>query len=323
LSSNIIDFVRAGSKGSRQDINKILAELQDLNAEDPEDAALQERIALWDSRRKKISTIELAGSANQISNAGPRNRSNQEVTHEMPTTCKSFPWTVTNPDNPQLYKHHSADTKFAGQVSFPGGSRIVISHVANSETDLEHTNAFSIAFFMRATVAASSETRGLFTKSSDEPITNIGYKVYQDTDDTVAFALDDGTNEFKINSSTTMLGDVWRGVVCTYSGNSNRSGMKIYIGGSLETTGTASAITSTIKNTLSNVIGWNANQNSLAYTNQLSWLQFIPSEVNSTWVTNFETGHFDFSTGVILFAPFIGNDSTVSGEGTTPYCVSS
>ena len=58
-------------------------------------------------------------------------------------------------------------------------------------------------------------------------------------------------------------------------------------------------------------------------TGSLAWTMILKEEVNSTWVTNFNAGHFDFSAGgLIFFIPFVG-DATVFGEATSNYCVSS
>jgi len=323
LSSNIIDYLRVGSKGARQDINKILAELQDLNAQDPEDAALQERIGLWDSRRLKTSSLELAGAANQISNAGPRRRRTDEFTMEMPTTCQSFPNTVTE-NGTFTFPAGVEDqgVKYGGRGEFGGTNEYIsLSNSVGSDMDLERTSAFSIAAWFKAPTI--SVIPSIVTKSvgfGDE----LGYKFYTGSTGRLAFKLSNGSASIAISISTPEVDDsLWNSVVATYSGNSNRSGMKMYINKTLEVTGTALALTGTTINTEATGIGaTGAGLNKL--TGQLAHVILIKEELTQTWINNYhDFGHYDFSAGNMIFhAPFVGNGE-VFGEATTPYCVTS
>jgi len=323
LSSNIIDFVRAGSKTTRQDINKILAELQDLNAEDPEDAALQERIALWDSRRIKKSTIELAGAANQISNAGPRDRRTDEFTMEMPTTCQSFPNTVTE-NGTFTFPAGVEDqgVKYGGRGELGGTSEYIsISNVVGSDMDLERTSAFSIATWFKASTITVIPS--IVTKSvgfADE----LGYKFYTGSTGRLAFKLSNGSASIAISVSTPEIDDdLWHTAVGTYDGTSNRLGMRLYIDKTLEVTGTSLALTGTIINTESTGIGaTGAGSNKL--NGQLAHTILIKEELTQAWINAYhDNGHYDFSAGNLIFhTPMVGNAEVLS-EATSGYCVSS
>jgi len=323
LSSNIIDYLRVGSKGARQDINKILAELQDLNAQDPEDAALQERIALWDSRRKKTSTIQVSGAATQISNAGPRDRRTDEFTMEMPTICQSFPNIVT--ENGTLTFPAGVEdqgTKYGGRGEFGGTNEYIsLSNSVGSDMDLERTSAFSFASWFKAPAIAAITS--IVTKSvgfGDE----LGYKFYTGSTGRLAFKLSNGSASIAVSVSTPEVDNsLWNSVIGTYSGNSNRSGMKLYINKTLEVTGTALALTGTIINTEATGIGaTGAGLNKL--NGQLAHTILIKEEVNQAWVNAYhDDGHFDFSLGNLIFhTPFVG-DAEVFSEATSNYCVSS
>jgi len=326
LSSNIIDYVRAGSKGTRQDINKILAELQDLNAEDPEDAALQERIALWDSKRLKTSSLQVAGPANQISNAGPRQRRTEEYTYEVPTTCDSWPYAPVS-NGTFTFPNKELETIFGGGAGFGGTNEYVsIPNVVATDLNFEHTDAFSIACFFRATTPVTV-IPSIVTKSVGFG-TEIGWKFYTGSTGRLAFKLADGTNQFFVSVSTPEVDDgLWNSCVATFSGNSNQNGMKLYINKTLEVTGGASAISSTIVNTEATGIGaTGAGANKL--DGQLAHVIVIKEEVTQAWIDAYHgalvngtrAGHFDFSGGnLVFFAPFVG-DTIVLGEGVSGFC---
>jgi len=324
LSSNIIDFVRAGSKGTRQDINKILAELQDLNAEDPEDAALQERIALWDSRRKKTSSIEVAGAASQISAAGPRHRRTEEVTMQMPTACQSFPHTVTD-FNVFEFPASIGETKFGGACIFDGlgsGTHTQINHIAASDLDLERTDSFSIATFVKRGNVAVPDA--ILYKKDSHFVATIGWFFGLTLSGEIRFGMSDGTNQIENLSSSDQDDDLWHSAVSTYDGTSNVTGMNMYIDGTLDNNSTVgTTVSTTIKNTVVTSIGAPSNPATFLLGGELAWLMIFKEELTSTWVTEFNAGHFDFSGGNLIFmAPYVG-ESKVFGEANTPYCVSS
>ena len=58
-----------------------------------------------------------------------------------------------------------------------------------------------------------------------------------------------------ITSVSTFAATKWYKIECTYDGTSNRDGMKIYIDGILDVTGTASAMTGSMKNTFDVTLG--------------------------------------------------------------------
>jgi len=229
LSSNIIDYVRVKQNSNRQDINKILQELLDLNAQDPEDAALQERIALSDGIRKRISTLIEATGADIFEDSGPRDRRSEAITMDYPLTCQTFPHVVTENGTITFAAGvEDSGTRFGGRGTFGGTNEyITLSHIASSDLDLERTDAHSIAFWFKRPNDTSLD--GLFGNRSAFGATDIGISISLSTTGQIVYNICDGTTELQVVSAADLDDDLWHSVVCTYDGSSNRTGMNVYI----------------------------------------------------------------------------------------------
>lgn len=185
-------------------------------------------------------------------------------------------------------------------LSFNGSTNYVT--IANkSNFDFEYTDSFSVSFWVKMLSIGSDQ--GLVVKSNDLT-TGVGWKIYfQNTSDFIVFKLADGTSAFSVTSTSSLTTTVWKHIVCTFSGNSNQSGMKIYVDGTLEATGTSSAISSTILNSVSVVLGAESDAGS-KFTGYMDDLQIWSFELDSTNVTDlyhgkqilFQYGYGDITT---------------------------
>ena len=203
---------------------------------------------------------------------------------------------------PEISSTHPCRKAF----SFNGSSYITLANESNF--DFDYTNTFSVAF--RVKMGSIAADQGLVMKSNDLT-TGLGWKVYfQNTSDLLVFKLADGTTAYSITSSTSLTTSKYYHIVCTFSGNSNRSGMKIYVDGTLEATGTSSAISSTILNSVSPVIGAESDGGSI-FTGSISDVQIWNSELSSTDVTDLYHGK------QVNFQEPYGNLLTEAGDDIT------
>ena len=132
---------------------------------------------------------------------------------------------------------------------FDGSSHVTLANEGNF--DFEHNQAFSISFWINASDQPMLE----FLVSKTTSTTAIGWKIFNPPKDLARFRLSDGITQFTVTSVTIVADDTFHYVVCTYDGSSNRSGMKVYVDGILESTGAAATISGTLLNNESVVIG--------------------------------------------------------------------
>lgn len=138
--------------------------------------------------------------------------------------------------------------------------------VANEcEYDFERDNKFSVALWIKSSTIVA--TKGIVIKSNDLT-TGLGWKVFTSSTGKINFTLADGTTAFTICGTTDIDDCTFHHVVTTFDGTSNRLGMKLYIDGVLEVTGTASAISNTILNAVSVTMGAESDGGS-PFTGQL------------------------------------------------------
>lgn len=183
--------------------------------------------------------------------------------------------------DPEISSTHPIRKAF----SFNGSSYITLANESNF--DFDRYNAFSISFWVKmGTIGAD---QGLICKSNDLT-TGLGWKVYfQNSSDLIVFKIADGVTAYSITSTTSLTTSVWCHIVCTFNGLSNRNGMKLYVNGSLETTGTGSTISNTVLNSVSVVLGAESDGGSL-FTGYMDDLQIWSTELTSSNVTDLYTG---------------------------------
>jgi len=319
MSSNIIDNIRIRGNQPRNEINKILAELQDLQSIDAEDEAVEKRIAIGNSTRKKSNSINFQGAPNEIRVSGPRDRRTDPIQYEIPTSCLSFPYTVTTNGmgNAQFPAGVENDgTRFGGRVNLSNNNNVQISFVNGSELDIGITDPFTIAFFLRYVdtgfehIIGTRSTINAGVGISLFSVANI-MRFDMTTDDTTLHRLD----IFGLSASQ------WYSIVCVKTSVANRSGMSTYVD-KVKATATAKTMTGNLDN--SN--GWGIGDTPAGTadsTNNLAHLTFLAEAVDQTWVDEFHDGHIDLSGGNFVYTiPFIG-DAEVFSEATSNYCVSS
>jgi len=182
-------------------------------------------------------------------------------------------------------------TKYPKAASFNGSSYVTLANESNF--DFEHSDPFSVSFWVYVGSSITNQDV-LFGKGNDldagPSVAGYGL-VYATTTSNLSFRLTDGTTVFAVVSSVSSVPlNTWTHTVCTFSGNSNRSGMKIYINGSISVTGTPSAtITSTIQNNVSFTIGAESDGGRI-FDGYIAEVQVWNSELDSDDVTDLYNG---------------------------------
>jgi len=133
------------------------------------------------------------------------------------------------------------------------------------EYDIERDNRFSVALWIKS--AAICATQGLVVKSCDLT-TGLGWKVFTSSSGKINFTLADGTCAITICGTSCIDDCTFHHVAVTFDGSSNRSGMKLYVDGVLEVTGTSCAISNTIFNNVTVALGAESDGGSV-FTGQL------------------------------------------------------
>lgn len=139
-------------------------------------------------------------------------------------------------------------------LSLDGSSYVTLPN--EGDYDFERTDPFSISFWV--TDSTNDSNDGLISKTTGFPSVP-GWQIMRDTnanEKLLFFISDSSGNNANVQSS---IGSVPLGVlthvVTTYDGSQNQSGMKIYINGALDNTGTSLALASTILNNNPVLIG--------------------------------------------------------------------
>lgn len=139
------------------------------------------------------------------------------------------------------------DGKLGKAYDFPGNGNILLDNEANFDRDINQPFSWSFWVFAPAAPSASSDMFMIKGDSIGDPGQMI---FFAHTSGNVQFRINDGTTSHIINSTVGVGDNLWHLVTCTFSGNSNRSGMKIYLDGVLDVTGTAQAMSG---NSLNNI----------------------------------------------------------------------
>jgi len=137
------------------------------------------------------------------------------------------------------------------------GSNDYINVGSPSTLDFERTDAFSISAWVKR-VGSGSNQSIVYKANNNSPYN--GYAFYIDTNNKVGFniTIDYFANNYFGKVCTSVLNTDWNNVLITYNGNSNVSGLNIYINGSLQnvtTVGTSSDLTGTLSNSIPFNIG--------------------------------------------------------------------
>jgi len=93
----------------------------------------------------------------------------------------------------------------------------------------------------------------MFVAKSANVGSGTGWKIFSSNAGGTIFRIGDGSTNFSITGSTTINDGNWHYVVITFDGSSNRNGMKLYVDGVLDVTGTSAAMSGPISNYQNNL----------------------------------------------------------------------
>jgi len=167
------------------------------------------------------------------------------------------------------------DGQIGKAANFDGFSHVTLANETNF--DFERTDPFSIHFRFRNT---SSSDQMLVGKRNGVTSSNTGWSVHTNSSGNIRFEIADGTNEFFAASSSGYNDGKWHTVVAAFDGSSNQSGMRIYIDGVLDGTGTDSAMSISILNNLAVSIGSRNDGTTVNYIGDLDEVRIY--DVNLT-----------------------------------------
>lgn len=196
-------------------------------------------------------------------------------------------------------------------LSLDGSSYVTVTNQTPYNFDV--TNPFSISCWVKTT-NASSGFDGFVTKNQDG--TNNGWYVCRrGTFGTTQFVIRANGSANIVNGAVVINDGNWHNILVTYSGNSNRSGMKIYVDGVLDTAGTSNAMTTPSTNSDNVVIG-NFATGTDKFTGLIDEVQIFNYVVSSAEINAINAGRFA-NTHNIGYWKFDGDLYDYSGKGST------
>ena len=139
-------------------------------------------------------------------------------------------------------------------ISLNGSSYVTLANESNF--DFEHTNPFSITFWIKMNSGSDGGTYYVAAKQNAGG-GQVGLGLLLLSNGELRFGFDTASGNHRITSSNSVVtvSSGWTHVSITYDGSSNLSGCKIYINGTLDVTGSSSSITSTVLNNYAFVWG--------------------------------------------------------------------
>ena len=142
--------------------------------------------------------------------------------------------------------------------SFNGSSYAKLANEGNF--DFEHTDPFSMSMWVYVTNALSNVC--LLGKGTTYFSQNGFYFICYNVgggNQRFRWQIISGGSNYEALGTTNVTGNTLYHFACTYDGSSNKNGLKIYMNGSLDSTGSANAITGTMKNNEQLTVGSNSN----------------------------------------------------------------
>ena len=160
--------------------------------------------------------------------------------------------TNTNPLNTDGNPATGTGVNSLYSMDFDGSSSQYITVPNNSSLNFERTDAFSISAWVKR-VGSGSYQSIIYKANNNSPYN--GYAFYIDNNNKLGFniTIDYNSTNYFGKVCTSVLNTDWNNVLITYNGNSNVSGLNIYINGSLQTVttvGTSSNLTGTLSNSI-------------------------------------------------------------------------
>ncbi len=163
-------------------------------------------------------------------------------------------------------------------------SRIDLANESNFDFDFL-TNECSFTFWLRPNSTVTDAFPLILAKRDDIAVTDVGWSIYWDRDNTlIELEIADGTSEhFVTSTAASVPKDVWTHIAITFDGTSDQSGMKIYINGVLDTTGTSDPISSGVLNALTVSIG-GGNTGARDYLGQIDDVRIYQRDLSANAV---------------------------------------
>jgi hypothetical protein len=159
MSSNINNYVRPTDDSNRRDINKILELIHDLSAQEPEDAALQERIMFTPHVKRRTTSVTFGAATELVLEYKDRFisvwRRNRPSTRPVHGLSYATTGTLTFP---------ASGNKHGGNGTFDGLSYITITH--NSSLQPTDKLSFGGFFYLPATDAGDTASQDIVDKGN-------------------------------------------------------------------------------------------------------------------------------------------------------------
>lgn len=289
MSSNIVDYIKPSDYGQdRKDINKILALIHDYISQEPEVEGNQAR-GMFTPHVKLRTTTVTFGSPSLLDTDSKK--------------VEAFIWKRTKPAS--VYAYDLIHTTTGTGLSFPVTSTWRGAKVKNDGTsyiivtdhdNLSPTDKISIA--LRLNLPASAGGFTLIEKLNE-------YRLRIVDTNKIEWAVYSG-GSYKTALSYTYTPSTPFSLVATYKSTS--SGQKLYINGTLNSSDSETGALTPTSNNLG--IMSNSSGGSISKNNTLmAYLGILHSEVDSTWVTNYENYLYDTANNPeILTITFVGSE---------------
>lgn len=162
--SYLNDYIKPSDYGAvRKDINRILALIHDITAQEPEDEGLQERICISSNVKLRTSNVTIGGA--DITNTDIKNVEMSIWQKRQPTAVNAY---QLNHTTTGTLTFPADNHKVGGGGLFDGSSYITIGH----HTDLNSTNvSFGGWFYLPATDSGDTVFQNIIDKGTSWGLT--------------------------------------------------------------------------------------------------------------------------------------------------------
>lgn len=181
--------------------------------------------------------------------------------------------------------------KLGKAYNFTGTSYVKLANESNF--DFERDDPFSISLWVRP---ANTNACTVFAKGTTH-FTSTGFYLSNVNigggQVRFRFQVNAGGSNYEVWTSANSLANTTYNLTCTYDGNSNKSGLKIYRNGSLDATGSSNAISSSLLNNEQFAIGATSTGGTkfTGWIDELSvWNKTLNAD-NVSWLYNDGSGN--------------------------------
>jgi uncharacterized repeat protein (TIGR01451 family) len=196
---------------------------------------------------------------------------------------------LTTTDSTANANHGSSNnaTATAGEVdgaaSYNGsGQSTIISNPANF--DYEHSQPFSVEFWLKKPLDTATNQTLISKKYTYWNGAGFQVWTWSGSNNAIFDLTDSAGGVYQIATVVNVQDNSWHHIGVTYDGTSNRSGMKIYVDGSLMSTGPSAAIANSIRNTYNLTFGTNSISPTDYFNGSLDEIRFSNSARTADWI---------------------------------------